>query len=222
MSGSQPALRRAEGMLARGPARPRVTPTRRRIAARRFLVNTTKYLLPVAALALLGSIAAWPEIQRVRDGGRVAFKRAFNVDPDSARMLAPSYRGVDERGRPYTLTADWAAQDGPNVVMLSQPRGDVVPEGGGWMLLQSEEGVYVQRTGELDLWRDVQLYRDDGTMLQTPSATINVKQGAAGSAEQTHAEGPFGVLDAQGFTLTEKGAVVEFHGPARLVMRGGK
>ena len=106
--------------------------------------------------------------------------------------------------------------------MLSQPRGDVVPEGGGWLMLQSEEGVYVQRSGELDLARDVQLYRDDGTVLRTPSATINVKEGAATSSEQTHAEGPFGVLDAQGFTLTEKGAVVQFQGPAWLVIRGAK
>ena len=222
MSGSQPSLRRAESLMARSPMRRRLAPTARRIAQRRFLVNATKWLLPVAALALLGSIAAWPEIVRVREGGRVSFRRAFSVDADSARMLSPSYRGVDERGRPFTLTADWAAQDGPSVVMLSQPRGDVVPEGGGWLLLQSEEGVYVQRSGELDLSRDVQLYRDDGTVLRTPTATINVKEGVATSSDQTHAEGPFGVLDSQGFTLTEKGAVVQFQGPSRLVIRGTK
>jgi hypothetical protein len=36
----------------------------------------------------------------------------------------------------------------------------------------------------------------------------------------THAEGPFGVLDAQGFTLVDKGAAIQFHGPAKLTLNG--
>lgn len=221
MSEAQPSLRRTDGVLARGPSRVRrPPPSSRRIAQRRFLVNATKWLLPVAALLLLGSIAAWPELTRIKDGARVSFKRVFSLEPDSARMMAPSYRGVDERGRPYTITADWAAQDAPSKVVLSRPRGDATLESGAWLMLQGEQGVYIQHTGELDLQRDVQLYRDDGTAMRSETATINVKEGAAASADMTHAEGPFGVLDAQGFTLTEKGAVIQFHGPARLVVRG--
>ena len=44
---------------------------------------------------------------------------------------------------------------------------------------------------------------------------------AAASHEMVHAEGPFGVLDAQGFTVLDRGAVVQFTGPARLVLNGG-
>jgi lipopolysaccharide export system protein LptC len=35
-----------------------------------------------------------------------------------------------------------------------------------------------------------------------------------------HAEGPFGTLDAQGFALTDKGSVIQFTGPGRLVLNG--
>ena len=49
------------------------------------------------------------------------------------------------------------------------------------------------------------LYRDDGTTMVTASASIDLKPGAAAGGEPTHAEGPFGTLDAQGFTLTDKG-----------------
>jgi lipopolysaccharide export system protein LptC len=49
---------------------------------------------------------------------------------------------------------------------------------------------------------------------------MNLKLGAGDSDQYTHAEGPFGTLDAQGFTLVDKGAVIQFHGPARLVMNG--
>ncbi len=217
-----PAPRPTERLRAAGPARMRQAPTARRIARRRFFVTATKWLLPVAALGLLSTIAVWPEVMRLQDQGRVVFRRAFSVDPDSARMQAPRYRGVDERGRPYTMTADWATQDGPQRVLMAEPKGDLVLESGGWLLVQSREGVYVQHAGQLDLSKDVQLYRDDGTMLRTETAAIDVKAGAAASNDQTHAEGPFGELDAQGFTLTEKGAVIQFQGPARLVLRGSK
>lgn len=207
-----------ERLSVAGSAVRRQPPTAARIARRRILVTATKFILPVVALALLGSVAIWPELSRVREQGRIAFQRVFSLTPDSGRLLEPRYRGVDERGRPYTITADWAAQAGPQRVNLGEPKGDIVPEGGGWILVQSHDGVYIQHSGQLDLSRDVVLYRDDGTVMTTQSASVDVKNAAAASNEQTHAEGPFGVLDAQGFTLVDKGAVVQFHGPARLVL----
>ena len=213
------APRRPEDRLsAAGPVRARRVPTASGIARRRVLVTMTKWVLPLGALALLGSIAIWPELTRVKEQGRIAFHRAFSAVPDSGRLQEPRYRGVDDRGRPYTITADWAQQNGPVRVNLQEPKGDLVPEGGGWLMVQSHDGVYVQHAGQLDLSRDVVLYRDDGTVLRTQSAAVDVKNAAAASDDQTHAEGPFGVLDAQGFTLVDKGAVVQFHGPARLVL----
>ena len=185
------------------------------------MVTMTKFALPVLALALLSLIALWPEITRVKEQGRVAFRRVFAVDAETARLKEPRYRGVDERGRPYTLTADWANQAGPLRIDLTEPKGDLITESGTWLMVQAREGVYIQRMGQLDLSKDVVLYREDGSILRTESAAVDVKQGAAAGAEQTHAEGPFGVLDAQGFTTTDKGAVIQFQGPARLIINGG-
>ena len=215
------AAQRPGGRLASaGPQRVRRMPTAGGMARRRAMVTLTKWLLPIAALALLGSIAAWPELMRVKEQGRVAFRRAFSAAPDSTRLTEPRYRGTDDRGRPYVVTADWAAQAGEGRVDLSRPKGDVVPENGGWLMVQSLEGVYLQRAGQLDLSKDVVLYRDDGTVLTTQSAAVDVRRAAAAGSEMTHAEGPFGVLDAQGFTLLDKGDIVQFHGPARLVLNG--
>ena len=87
-------------------------------------------------------------------------------------------------------------------------------------MLQSKHGVFLQHTNQLDLSHDVTLYRDDGTTMTTASASVDLKNGAAASAEPTHAEGPFGTLDAQGFTVTDKGAAIQFTGPAHLVLNG--
>ena len=211
---------REQRLSAAGPARVRQAPTASRIARRRVMVNLTKWLLPVAALLLLSSVALWPEIARVRDQGRIAFRRAFSVEPDSGRMKQARYRGVDERGRPFTITAESALQNGPVRIDLSDPKGDLVTESGSWVMVEARDGVYIQRAGQLDLSHDVTLYRDDGTTMHTQSAAVDVRQGAAASSEMTHAEGPFGVLDAQGFTLVDKGAAIQFHGPAKLTLNG--
>jgi lipopolysaccharide export system protein LptC len=88
-------------------------------------------------------------------------------------------------------------------------------------MVKAKQGVYMQHSDLLDLSHDVTLYRDDGTTMLTASASMDLKQGAGSGAEPVHAEGPFGTLEAQGFTLTDKGALIDFTGPAKLVLNGG-
>ena len=187
-------------------------------ARRRHTVRVAKYVLPIMALALLSSIALWPELSRTVARGRVTWRRLTALNLNAGQMLRPRYHGLDERGRPYTVSADHADRDGPVRVNLKAPVGDVTLENGTWMLLRSKSGVFIQHANELDLQDEVTLYRQDGTTMNSATATMNLKQGAATSNDYTHAEGPFGVLDAQGFTIVDRGGVVQFHGPAHLVM----
>src|SRR4051812_6236251 len=90
--------RPAQRLIATGPSRSRRAPSARRIAFRRAMVTLTKFALPLLALLLLASVALWPEVSRVTDQSRVAFRRAFSVEADSGRMRSPRYRGVDEKG----------------------------------------------------------------------------------------------------------------------------
>ena len=209
---------RADGLVGAGPARRRKPPSARGIARRRLVVVAAKWLLPVLALALLTLIAVWPEMARVAEEGRVSFRRVFGAIPEEATVVEPHYRGVDARGRPFTLTADTATQAGSERINLVAPKGDATMEGGRWMMVQSQDGVFLQHQDLLDMSGDVQLYRDDGVTLRTQTASVDLRQGAATSSDRTHAEGPFGQLDAQGFTLLDKGTAIQFQGPAHLVL----
>ena len=184
---------------------------------RRFTVTVVKYVLPLVALALLSSIALWPELTRSVENGRVTWHR-LTMATGAGQMLHPRYHGLDARNRPYTISADTAERDGPNRINLAAPVGDATLENGTWLLLRAKKGVYLQHSDELDLADAVTLYRQDGTVMTSQSATMNLKQGAGTSSEYTHSEGPFGTLDAQGFTLVDKGTVIQFHGPAKLVL----
>lgn len=217
---SETGSRTRERLVLQGTRQCRLL-SARRIALRRFAVLVAKVGLPLLAAGLLAAVALWPEIARMSDSTRLSFRRVFALQAESGRMLQPHYRGVDERGRPYTMTASWAAQDGPDRINLGDPKGDMVLESGAWMQVEAKRGVFLQHSEQLDLSQDVVVYRDDGTVMRTDAAAVDVKQGAASSNDQTHAEGPFGVLDAQGFTVIDQGGAIQFQGPARLIVNGG-
>lgn len=199
----------------------RTPPAPGRIARRRFLVLIVKWVLPVVALALLTTVAAWPELSRDVAGSRLTLRRG-GVDPESGQLTHARYNGVDLHARPYTVTADFAKQPTQDRIDLTMPVGDMTLENGTWLRGEGQQGVYMQQSGQLDLSGNVTLYRDDGITLQTDMATLDVKQGAAASAAMVHVEGPFGTLDAQGFTLLDKGSAIQFTGPGRLVLNGQK
>ena len=201
--------------LVTNGARPVRTAPRRGV-----FVRIAKYGLPVLALALLSSIALWPEISRTIERGRVTWHRLTMVDPTSGTMKHPRYRGFDGQNQPYTVIADSADRVGPERFNLNMPRGDLMLHNGTWLQARSKKGAYFQHPGLLDLFQDVMLYRADGTILNTEAATMDMHGGAVTSNVYTHAEGPFGQLDAEGFTLLDKGNVVQFHGPAKLVLNG--
>ncbi len=199
--------------------RARRPPSAGRIARRRFVLLLTKLLLPTMALLLLVSVAIWPQLQRQMEAGRIAYRK-LSGDIENGRLSDARYRGVDERGRPYALTATSARQVTPERVDLTHPKGDVVTESGAWVMLQADQGVYIQHSGKLDLSGHVQLYRDDGTTLHTATASVDLKQGVATSGDTVSVEGPFGTIDASGFTVVDKGAVLQFIGPARMILNG--
>lgn len=221
--GTAPVLvaprRPGQQLVAAAAARIRRPPSEHDLARRRRRILLTKWLLPTAALLLLATIAAWPELDLITDHARIAYQKSSAV-LGGATITDAHYHGVDDKGRPYTVTAATAQQEGPDRINLTSPKGDTTLSNGTWLMLQAKRGVYLQSANQLDLSHEVTLYRDDGTTVATASASIDMKNGAAAGSEPTHAEGPFGTLDAQGFTITDKGAAVQFIGPAHLVLNG--
>ena len=197
--------------------RPRPVPGR--LARRRILITLSKYLLPLGAAALLATVALWPDFSNHKDSNRFSLANVSG-EIEGARLKNARYHGVDETGQPYTITSDAARQMDPERVELTNPQGDVTQKTGVWLNLKAAHGIFMQKANTLDLWQNVVLYRDDGTSLTTASATLDIKNNTATGGEPVHAEGPFGVLDAQGFTVSEKGTAIQFSGPARVILNG--
>ena len=221
----------------------RRVPNAGQIARRRRVLRWTKWVLPAGALLLLASIAAWPELQRQMNSARLGLREAAQVRVDSGRMLGARYRGLDGRNRPYMITADEAQQVGTpqpgnrqagaqqagrptaakaaapdDRINLVRPVADSLGQNGSWIRISAENGVYMQHSQLLDLDRNTMLYRDDGIMMTGPDADLDLRRGIVASKDWVHAEGPFGVLDAQGYLLSQRDGLAQFRGPARLVL----
>lgn len=212
-----PVTHRPPGRRSFGDGR--LAAARTTLPRRRWLVGLAKRVLPLVALALLGVVALYPELNGSAERSRISYRRV-EVTPAGGQLTEARYQGVDDAGRPFTVTASKVRQAGPERTDLEAPKADMALPSGAWMMVEAHRGVYEQKANRLDLSGDVTLYRDDGTVLQTDSVSVDMRQSAAAGTEMVHAEGPFGVLDAQGFTITDRGTVILFIGPARVVLNG--
>ncbi len=183
------------------------------------LVTVSKALLPLVAVGILIALVLAPSMKTGAGADRITYKLTGNAPAAVSTMQGAQYRGVDQQGQPFTLTADTANQRGANDIMLAQPQGDITLTSGAWLMLKSDAGLFNQKLQTLGLHGNVTLYRNDGTTMTSPDAKIDLKQGSATTSSPVDAAGPFGTLHADnGFTITNRGQDVTFQGPVKLVL----
>ncbi|GLR65834.1 hypothetical protein GCM10010909_05120 [Acidocella aquatica] len=190
------------------------------ITRRSLTVTTLKKLLPVAAVLLLLALALAPSWHAGPDANRVSY-HIQNTAPQStaSHMQGAQYRGTDDQGQPFNLTATSADEQGDGNVVLQAPNGDLTLKSGAWLLLKSDTGLYHQKTDTLGLTGNVMLYRNDGTTMTVEHVRIDLHAGSATSTNPVQVQGPFGTLNAaNGFTLTNHGTDITFNGPAAMTL----
>lgn len=215
-----------------GPARPGARARLASIApraagtvspGRRLAVRVLKRLLPAAAVLLLAAIALWPQIDGSDDQRRLTFRRDGEAAPDTLRVRQARYQGVDELGRPFTVTAREASQvSGRDAIEMVQPQADMTLQDGAWVFLDAAEGTYRRTAGLLELAGGVTLNHDAGYEVRTPTAQVDLRAQSAEGPGPVAAQGPFGTLEGIGFQATDGGREIIVFGPARLVLEGQK
>jgi lipopolysaccharide export system protein LptC len=189
------------------------------MARRNRFVTVSKALLPVIAVLILIALVLAPTMHDGPGEGRITYKLQAKAPGAASTMEGAQYRGVDQQGQPFTLTANTANPRGPTDIALAKPQGDITLTSGAWLMLKSDAGMFDQKLQTLGLNGNVTLYRNDGTTMTGPDAKIDLKQGSATSTSPVQAAGPFGTLNAAGgSTITNRGQDVLFHGPVKLVL----
>jgi len=186
-----------------------------------LFVGWMKWLLPAAAIGLVGLVMMWPQLERVGEqAGRSLMASVAPEDVANIQLVNPRYMGTDDQDRPYMLTADVARQNNPeaDLVTLEAPKADITLADGTWLALTAENGAYFQKSEELNLNGAVTIFHDKGYSFETDEARVDLQAGTAQGDMPVIAHGPLGTLESQGFQVFDKGQTVIFKGEARLVL----
>lgn len=180
-------------------------------------VQIMKIALPVAAVLLLLVVLVLPLFRQQEERIRVA--PAKDASGRSLAMTNARYFGTDDKGRPYSVTADSVRQGTNNdkTVELDKPKAEITLSNGNAVNASASAGVYDRDKQEVELTGDVTLDQAQGK-LKTSQARIQLKDGSAAGNAKVTGEGSFGTLEASGFSYNKDDKVIRFTGPSRLVL----
>jgi lipopolysaccharide export system protein LptC len=183
-------------------------------------VTRMKLLMPAMALGLLLLVAVWPRIQSTLL--RVAVPLP-HIDTSAARdlkMVNMRYAGFDKHNRPFTITADVARQHPgkDDMVELEGPKSDMTTENGTWIAIDAYTGLYQPQRELLDMFGNVEVFQDKGNEFHSDSMHVDIAKGAAESSDAVEGQGPFGVVEAQGFRMEDHGKTIYFIGKSHLTL----
>jgi lipopolysaccharide export system protein LptC len=184
-------------------------------------VSTMKVALPVAAGVLLLLVVVLPQFRSDDDRFRIGMSMIKGDNTDSLSMTNARYFGTDDKGQPYSVTADGVRQhqDNDRAIDLVTPKAEMTLTNGTFMSAGATAGIYDRDHQKLDLSGEVTVTQDKGNQLHTTEASVMLKDRTASGRAPVTGDGPFGKMEAQGgFDLSDGGKIVHFHGPARLVL----
>ncbi len=198
----------------------------RRAASRRpgygytRFVTAMKLLLPTLAAGLVVLLAVWSQFNLDETRIRIDTALLAPEQIESLNMVNARFDGIDEKNRPYSVTAELVTQAGENadLIELSQPKADITLESGAWIALTADSGSFLRKSEILDLAGSVSLFHDRGFEMHTDRAQVNLAEGVASGDAPVAAQGPAGELHADSFRVSDDGKRILFGGRARLVI----
>ncbi len=213
------ALRDRRTVPARTAPR-RIGPPRRASRWYSRFVGVLKVALPLAAIAIVGGILAWPQIFPSVARLRQSLVAIGVEELAQSRMVNPRFRGVDDQGQPFALSADVATPStrGPDLTELENPRGDLARSDGSWVALTASEGIYDRARRLLDLGGRVTVFHDQGYEVQTSKMHFNIATSIIEGNEPVSGQGPDTEFQSEGFRIEDRGMRVFLTGEARVVL----
>ncbi|MBX9795756.1 LPS export ABC transporter periplasmic protein LptC [Sphingomonas sp.] len=178
--------------------------------------------LPVS----IGVLAAFLVFMPLRGGGDVSFlldKNKVEVARERLRLRAATYRGEDQQGRPFVLTADSATQKSSSdpVVQLKALHGEINLADGP-ADLRADHGEYDLKRDSVAIDGGVRFESARGYQVRTEGAVIDLKAQRLTSSAPVTGTLPRGSFSADRMSADITGRVVQLDGRAHLRLRPGK
>ncbi len=183
-------------------------------------VGIMRILLPTVATALIILVALWPQLTDQQRRYSITPAKIAAEAAKTLTMVNGVYTGIDDKRRPYTLTAETVNLSNSDLsqVVLKAPKADLLMENGSWVAVTSRDGTYDRDKKILALRGAVNLFHDSGYEFRTEAAIVDMTAGDAYGTDPVEGQGPFGNIKSEGFTVHNRGERVEFTGKATLIL----
>jgi lipopolysaccharide export system protein LptC len=185
-------------------------------------VAIMKLALPTIGIVLLLLVAIWPRVAPLFD--RLRFSAIDLKEARELRMMNPRYAGTDRSGHPFVITAAVGRQvpDRDDLMSLDKPEAHLKNHSGANIVVTADSGVYQSQTQFLDLFGNVTLTHENGTVIVTSAARLDAANNAAQGNQPVEGHGPSGDINAQGFEVIDKGDIVKFIGATNMWIKATK
>ncbi len=195
-------------------------PLPRHVRRHSRMVAAMRLALPVLAAVLLAALALWSKLGLDGQNFILALQALGPQRVESMSMSNPHFSGIDDKKRPFSVTAKEATQldRWGDLVDLKEPQADITLENGSWVSLSSDQGRYHRQGRILDLTGAVNVYHDQGYELHTRDVKVNLADSKATGHEAVEGQGPAGDLTAEGIELTDAGKRVFLLGRTHMVL----
>lgn len=187
-----------------------------------WLVKGMKILLPAAVGALLAYLLLSP-LSRQKEISFLLDKSKVDVAGERLKVEAAQYRGVDNQGRPFILTADKALQatSAQPVVGISGMSASIQLDEGP-ASIRADNGRYDMDKQTVDVDGPIMVRAADGYTLETRDVNVDFNTKRLQSGGAVEGKMPLGRFTAGRMTADLPSRTVVLSGRARLrIVQGG-
>lgn len=212
---------RADG--ARSP-RQQGNPVSREAAFRRALnhsrrVRLLKIVLPIAAILIAGSFAAYSYLSVP---GSVSFDLSESAYANGKLVMAnPKLDGFTKDNRPYSMSAMRALQhvDQSGIVELEGIDAKLPVSATNFAMIGADRGVYDRDKNILDITSPISVKTTDGMQVTLQSAYLDIEKGLMKTDHPVDIRMDGGQLSAEAMSVLENGKVVVFERRVKMELR---
>jgi lipopolysaccharide export system protein LptC len=186
-----------------------------------LLVGVLKIALPVV-IGLLAAYLALAPLQKSKEISFILDKNKVDVAKERMRVQAARYQGLDERGRPFTISAASAVQatsDQPIVVINGMRAGIRLPDGPA--IIEAERGRYDLERETVNVIGPILFTAADGYRLRTRDVSVNLNDRTVTGTGRVEGRIPLGRFSADRMTASLPDRRVTLTGRARLHIEQG-
>jgi len=197
---------------------------RQRWAAPGSAHDTLIAILRVVLPSAVGVVAALMVFLPLTAGGDVSFvldRNKVEITKERLRVQSATYRGQDDKGQPFTLTAQSAVQRDATqpIVEIDRMMGDISLSDGPGKLV-APKGNYNLKSQQVDVSGPITFTGPNGYSLQSKAATVDLRKRTMQGSGGVSGTLPQGNFNADTMNADLENRVVKLNGRATMHFSG--